>query len=189
MAGIFKIFIIFLSYVKNVKVFSYHLMIKTALWAPFFIANFPKPEPNGYVSHTVAKRAKSHDVCSLNSSLSISFCSSLFSFQYPISWSFSRGSERGTNDEEWIFCCFALFAVSLSIEAACTEKEVSTKLSLSLFSSPLAYDEWKGKRQTKRRVQKDPFKSLIFCTYFINNGQKNQLIYAKIYKTWPRCDA
>ena len=45
----------FLSYVKNVKVFSYYLMKKTALRAPFFMAKLQKPESNGYDNHTVTK--------------------------------------------------------------------------------------------------------------------------------------
>ena len=42
-----------LSYVKNVKVFSHHFMIKTVLRAPFFMAILQKPESNGYDNHTV----------------------------------------------------------------------------------------------------------------------------------------
>ena len=54
MREFFKIFAIFFKLGKeNVKVFSYHLMRRTALRAPFFMAKLQKPESNGYANHTV----------------------------------------------------------------------------------------------------------------------------------------
>ena len=53
MAGMFPNICNFSSYVKNVKLFSHHSMIKTALRAPFFMPKLQKPVSNGYVNHTV----------------------------------------------------------------------------------------------------------------------------------------
>ena len=44
----------------TVKVFSHHLMIKTAVTAPFLLAKLQKPESNGYVNHTVVSSSPFH---------------------------------------------------------------------------------------------------------------------------------
>ena len=52
MTVIFKTFVIVFNMVKNFKVFSYHLMTKTALRAPLFKEKLQKPKSNGYDNHT-----------------------------------------------------------------------------------------------------------------------------------------